>query len=107
MKMRWWIVLAPFLIYYGGIGLNLLAEVTNHGQMPVVLSDWTTERELNFHHAPLTKDTHLKILCDWIPIWWLGEMMSLGDAFMGIGEWIQPYMIGAWIGLLIYRRGEY
>jgi hypothetical protein len=99
-----WIILLPFALFYLGAALNVLALTANWGVMPVVIpASWDQvspgtildPRHISWHSA-----VHLAVLCDWIR--WYNGMVSPGDLLLWLGDWIQPYGIGAWVGVNLW-----
>lgn len=113
-KVPYWYLLAvPSLTFYLGVGLNQLALVANHNQMPVDLpaSLWDVcadpvhafAQADDTVHSCMTPKTHLKFLCDWIVI---GNpnpdyIMSPGDCFIFLYEAFVPFVYYLWIALMI------
>lgn len=110
----WYVLVIPYAALYLGIGMNQLALVTNHNQMPV---DWPQSmwaqceadpvapqaEQGDLVHSCMTEKTHLKFLCDWIMI---GNptpdyIMSPGDIFIFTYEMIAPYMYFLWFVLMV------
>ena len=56
------------------------------------------------HKIMVNKD-HLKLLGDWIQLPGIGTA-SIGDAFMWLGNWMQPYVLGGWLALLWKKHEE-
>lgn len=100
-RLRLWILLLPYLLHYFGAFLNLLVITVNHGQMPVAMPPWIPVEELPFKHCVMTHETHLNFIADWIMIWWNSAVWSPGDVFIELGDWIEPFCLGAWAALLL------
>jgi hypothetical protein len=103
--MRLWLLLLPFILFFLGVGMNLLELSVNAGMMPVVMPlSWLADHPsqpgdiLDDVHMVIAKWNHLKFLCDWIQT---GEMVcSPGDCFLWLGDWLQIPCIAAWLALL-------
>jgi hypothetical protein len=127
--LRLWILLLPFVLFYGGAGMNLAVISANKGAMPVVMPfdaqcvDASGETDLfswamgdsgmhpcqpgeSLHdgvHRVAAPTDHLKILEDWIQIPGMG-IASIGDCFLWLGDWLEMPMLGAWFALLLLKR---
>lgn len=116
----WYWIAIPYGMLYFGIGLNQLALVANHNQMPVDLpaSLWGVcvdpinafGEAMDTIHSCMTKDAHLKFLCDWIVI---GNpnpdyIMSPGDLFIFAYEWLVSFVWYVWAALVVkdYMGGK-
>lgn len=100
MKLKapfWYLLAAPFVIYYAGIGLNFLAVTMNQGVMPFIPSLMMYQQAIaagfNLYpgmitdpiHKVMSSTDHLKLICDWIQI--PGEgVASPGDICIWLGD---------------------
>lgn len=104
-----WLILLPFALYYLGAALNILAVTANYGVMPVVVPvSWDPLLNqagvlLNTRHISWHSSVHLAVLCDWIQ-WFDGSVQSPGDMLLSLGDWLQPYGLGAWVGVNLWGQ---
>ena len=126
-KLRLWILLLPFALYYLGAGMNILAVTANNGGMPVYMPvTWPGACDesidvfgmklqrhviceeghvLDHKHIVAGPSTHLVILTDWIQI--AGDsVVSPGDCLLWLGDWLTIPMMGAWFGLLLLKEKQ-
>ena len=125
-KLRLWVLLLPFVLYYLGAGLNLLVITVNDGAMPVVmpfssqcadaprdvdflgmkihvpvsLRDCKPGETLDHVHRVAIESDHLKWLEDWIQVPGLG-ICSPGDCFLWLGDFLTYPLVAAWFALLL------
>jgi Family of unknown function (DUF5317) len=110
LKIPYWPVLfGPWISYALGFLFNVIAVVSNGGQMPV---RWTgvcladTIPMDDVVHVCMTHASHLKFLSDWILINGVG-IASPGDFF--IWAWGFSWMpaLAIWIAFMIKNHQEY
>lgn len=124
-KLRLWVLLLPFVLFYLGIGLNLLVITVNDGAMPVVMpfsSKCSDTVEFMGHeleaprpcnsgetldrvHRVAQNSDHLKFLEDWIQVPHVG-VCSPGDCLLWLGDWMTYPFIAAWFALLLVGTKE-
>lgn len=102
-----WLILLPFALYYLGATLNILAVTANYGVMPFVLpASWEPMSPGTIadpRHIVWHSGVHLSLLCDWIQ-WYRGNVCSPGDLLLWLGDWLQPYGLGAWVGVNLWGQ---
>lgn len=107
-----WVLLAPaVLIILGGVS-NQLVCIVNHNTMPVLMSEararttGTVEinglQYLDARHSLMTPNSHLVILAD---IFEHGEIESIGDLGIDLGQWLWGYAPAIWGVLVCFRLG--
>jgi hypothetical protein len=122
-RLRLWILLLPFALYFFGVGLNILVITANHGTMPVVLPLADKQPQVNMktgevtpapeagdllddvHRVYISEDIHLAALCDWIQVRGVG-VVSPGDCLLWLGDWMTYPFVGAWFALLLFRQED-
>ena len=117
-----YLLIVPYLCLAFGAGLNWLAVGANHGYMPVqgyiecakqpvqgagplAQMFGPVEPDTDPIHVCMNKNTHLKVLCDWLLIPSVGTA-SIGDLFEWAYEktfWPFIYM---WFALAIKKFNE-
>jgi Family of unknown function (DUF5317) len=113
MKRSWlWFLVIPYSMFYLGAGLNLLVIACNHGTMPVVvpwgfLKDnigWSIPGFMmdSVHQVYNAADIHLAFLCDWIYVPFLSAVVSPGDCFLWLGDWLQAPGVIAFLALALF-----
>jgi hypothetical protein len=108
MRKRWLLVVGPFLLFWLGAVLNILAISANHGMMPVrIPASWPVLMNdgnpispgmiLDEIHIAWYHGVHLWFLCDIFQR--RGDVFSIGDVCLWVSEWITPYCIGGWLAI--------
>ena len=106
---HFWLVASPYLAFYLGAVLNILAVTVNHGYMPVASSPIILRHldgiipypgiVIDEVHRQMQSSDHLKFLCDWIQIPRM-SVCSPGDLFLWLGEWLEGWTFIAWLAFL-------
>lgn len=103
LKLKLYILIAPWLIWCLGVCCNQLVEVTNHGMMPVVCNthvcgpDIPPGTVLDGRHVTANGHQHLMFLAD---VWNMGNIYSVGDGFLALGSWLWDFAPLVW-GLIL------
>ena len=113
----WYLLLGPWMFYWLGAVSNIVVVTANHQRMPVrYLDDECPEglmKDPDMLHTCFTKDTHLKVLADWLRVPGRNpdsiSFTSIGDLLLTVGE--QSWLAGlaAWVALILrdrYKREE-
>jgi Family of unknown function (DUF5317) len=112
MKVRLWLLLGPMVIWCLGVVMNVAVISANQGMMPVVVPLYAADQVcsqpgcvLDDSHVRYAKDTHLKILGDWIRIPH-SEVASPGDILLDVGDVTQTPGAIAFVALLLFRKRD-
>jgi hypothetical protein len=106
-----WLLLLPVALIILGAASNQAAVIANHDTMPVLINeariaahggsrDFGGLRMLDPEHSVMTAESHLKVLCDVIDV---GDIESVGDLMLDLGEWLWTFVPYTW-GVLICLR---
>ena len=102
----WTLLLVPIFLIYLGITLNVTVLAANDSQMPVLWPGGCQNYPIHDGdqtHVCLTKDSHLRILCDWIIVGTHAE--SPGDVLQDLGDALQYPFAAAWLALALNDKG--
>ena len=124
-KLRLWILVLPFLLFYLGVGMNILAVTVNQGEMPVymplgfvhacdtdvdffglkvhVVQQCKEGQLIDDRHTVAGPNTHLKPLVDWIQLAG-SSVVSPGDCFLWLGDFLTLPLCFTWLGLLVTQK---
>jgi Family of unknown function (DUF5317) len=115
-KLRLWLLILPFALFYLGAALNLLVIAANHGTMPCVIPYGWIPTHLPWiipgfqmdvvHRVINPHDIHLAFLCDWIFVPFMESVVSPGDCLLWLGDWLTVPLVSAWFALLIFGSKE-
>lgn len=108
----WYLLILPSFLFGFGFFLNALHIAANNGHMTVMGFLECVEHSAELHDDPLhtcmDKNTHLKVLGDWVMFPGMG-IASIGDFLMWQWEYTFWPFLFAWICLMLdnYNRERY
>lgn len=97
-SLRLWLPALGWTLYWLGISLNVLVLSVNHGTMPVAHAPWIYFDPDDPIHVAMTHAAHLKLLGDWLPLYWKPAMASVGDLIYHLGDVIKYPCLFIWLG---------
>lgn len=105
-----WVVAVPWLAIVLGAGLNQAVMIANHDKFPVMFNEGRAAKfaqqdgMIDDYHCVMTRNTRLNALAD---IFTFGDdsHSSIGDAFIDVGDWANPYVSFGWILYLLANNG--